>query len=111
MLDNVRSAVRSLLGVAEGAERELDRHSPIEESRQLEDKLHEGVEALERAADSLEQHIAIAEKLAASLPPLTESVTLLTEQLSQLLEVTRPLEIAERDVSRLRGVFRRGRYT
>ena len=45
--------------------------------------------------------------LSDSLPPLTESVTRLTEQLGHVMDVTAPLAAAEREASRLDRLLRR----
>src|SRR5205807_1728284 len=63
--------------------------------------------AVHRAADSMERHVAVVEALADSLPPLTESVTRLTDQLSSLMQITAPVAAAEREVSRLERLFGR----
>ncbi|MGI8921817.1 MAG: hypothetical protein ACR2HD_09155 [Solirubrobacteraceae bacterium] len=107
MLDFARSALRSALGVEQAVQADVERHSPIAGPHRIDEKLHEAVEALHRTADSMERHVAILETLATSLPPLTESVTQLTAQIGQLLELGAPLQAAERDISRLGGLFRR----
>jgi hypothetical protein len=108
-LDFLTAPLRSLLGVAERAETEVARRSPLNETRELEQKLGEAVAAVHHAADSLERHIAVLETLADSLPPLTQSVTRLTDQLSPLLKIAAPLGEAEREVSRVEHLFGRRR--
>jgi hypothetical protein len=112
--DLLTAPLRSLLGIAEDAETEVVRHSPLHQTAELEEKLERAVGALHRSADSLEQHIAVVEKLADSLAPLTESVTRLTDQLAPLLQLARPLgeaeahvAAAEREVSRVEHLFGR----
>jgi hypothetical protein len=107
LLDLVTGPIRSVLGVAQQAERDVERHTPMHETREVEQKLLEGIEAVHRATDSIERHVEVIEALATSLPPLTESVTRLTDQLGELLQITAPLAAAERDVSRLEHLFRR----
>jgi hypothetical protein len=104
-LDLLTRPLRSLLGGAEQVESDVVRHSPLAETRELEVKLAESVAALHRAADSMERHVAVVETLASSLPPLTESVTRLTDQLGELLSLTAPLAAAEREVSRIERLF------
>jgi ABC-type transporter Mla subunit MlaD len=99
-LDFLAAPLRSLLGLAQEAEADVARHSPLHETAELEEKLQQTVGAIHRSADSLEQHIAVLERLADSLAPLTESVTRLTDQLAPLLEIARPLGEAERDLVR-----------
>ena len=60
---------------------------------------------VERSAESLERQILVLGALAEALPPLTESVTRLTNQLGSLLEVTAPLAAAEHGVSRMERLF------
>jgi hypothetical protein len=55
----------------------------------------------------MEKHVSVVDDLASSLPPLTESVTRLTNQLTELLQITAPMAAAERDVSRVERFFRR----
>jgi hypothetical protein len=110
VLDWAKGAVRSAIGAAEhvevDVEADVETHSPVE----IEDKLDEMIAALHRAADSAERHVDVIETLAQSLVPLTESVTRLTNELDQLLEVTAPLLAAEHDVSRVEGFFHRHRH-
>jgi ABC-type transporter Mla subunit MlaD len=110
MLGFLRGPIRFVLGVAERTETDVVAHSPLAETRELEDKLSEAVAAIHRAADSLESHVAVVEALASSLPPLTESVTRLTDQLGELLQLTAPLASAEREVSRIEQFFGRHRH-
>jgi hypothetical protein len=107
MFGFVRGALRSALGVEHAVQTDVERHSPVEESHRIEEKLHEAVDALHRTADVMDRHVAILETLATSLPPLTQSVTKLTDQIGQLLDLGAPLQAAERDISRLGGLFRR----
>jgi ABC-type transporter Mla subunit MlaD len=96
--------LRALLGEAE---HDVVTHSPLGETRNLEARLEEAVAAAHRAAESLERHVEVIDALAGSLPPLTESVTRLTDQLNQVLKITAPLAAAERDVSQLEGLLHR----
>ena len=93
-LDLLAAPLRSLLGIAEHAEDDVAEHSPLGETRDLERKLDDAVSAVHRAADSIERHVAVLETLASSLPPLTQSVTQLTDQLGELLRLTAPLQAA-----------------
>jgi hypothetical protein len=106
-LDFLTAPLRSLLGVAEQAESDVVRHSPVHETHELEQKLGEAVAAVHRSADSLDRHIAVLETLADSLAPLTESVTRLTDQLQPLLRIASPLGAAEREASRVEHLFGR----
>jgi ABC-type transporter Mla subunit MlaD len=106
-LDFLASPLRSLLGEAEHAETEAEHHSPMAQTRELEHKLDDAVAAMHRAADSMNSHVAVVDALAAALPPLTESVHRLTDQLNQVLQMTAPLESAERDISRVEHLFAR----
>jgi ABC-type transporter Mla subunit MlaD len=99
----LRAPLRAVLGGAERAESDVVDHTPLREAQELETKLGEAVAAVHRAADSIERHIAVLEGLADSLPPLTASVTRLTDQLGDLLRLTAPLQEAEQDVSRIEG--------
>jgi cell shape-determining protein MreC len=108
-LDFLVGPLRSLVRVAGQAEREMEHHSPITETRHLEARLEEAVAAVHRAADSMERHVAVVGSLTSSLPALTESVRHLSAQLNELMDLAAPLESAERDVSRLRRLFGRRR--
>jgi hypothetical protein len=108
-LDLLTRPLRSLLGEAEQTEKEVARHSPIGETRELEAKLEAAVHAIHRGTDALESQVQILDALAQSLPPLTEAVTRLTIQIDELLQVTAPLATAERDVSRLEHLLGRHR--
>jgi hypothetical protein len=107
LLDIVTGPLRSVLGVARRAETEVVRRSPLYETREVEERLDDAVKAIHRAADSMEKHVSVVDDLASSLPPLTESVTRLTSQLTELLQITVPLAAAERDISRVERFFRR----
>jgi hypothetical protein len=108
--DFLTAPLRSLLGVTESAEAEVERRNPLRETRELEDRLAEAVVAVHRSADSLERQIAVLETLADALPALTESVTRLTDQLTPLLKVAEPLGAAEREASRVEHFFGRRRH-
>ena len=95
------NAVRSALRLLDGAEHDLEQHAPGEE------RLHEAVGALHRAADSLDRHVEVLEGLAASLPALTDAVARLSEQLTELIGLAAPLEAAERELSGLGHLFHR----
>jgi hypothetical protein len=109
-LDFLAGPLRSLLGIAEQAETNVAARTPLHETRELERRLGEAVEAVHRSADSLERQIAVLETLANSLPPLTESVTRLTDQLVPLLGVIAPIDSAERELSQAEHLFRRHRH-
>ena len=104
ILDPFLNPLRSILGTAE---HEVLEHTPMAETRDIEARLLEAVTAVHRATDSIERHVEVIETLAQSLPPLTESVTRLTNQLGELLTLTAPLAAAERDVSRVTHLFGR----
>jgi hypothetical protein len=108
-LDFLTAPLRSVLGRAEQAEREVVAHSPVGETRELERRLADAVAAVHTAAKSIDRQVEAFESLASSLTPLTESVTKLTDQLGELLHLTAPLEAVERDVSRVERLFGRGR--
>ena len=102
--------VRSAIGAAEHVESDAVSHTPMHQTRELEQAIADACAAVHRSADSLEKHIAVIEALADSLPPLTESVTRLTDELGPLLRATAPLGAAEREVSRAEGFFHRHRH-
>jgi hypothetical protein len=90
-----------VLGPLVGAgERELE---PVEE------RLHDAVAAIHRAADSLDRHVEVLEEVAGTLPALTESVTRLCDQLAGVLALATPVEAVERDIGRIGRIFRRRR--
>ena len=109
LLDIVTGPLRSVLGAAGRAETEVERRSPMYQTREVEERLEDAVSAVHRAADSMERHVVVVDNLASSLPPLTESVTRLTDQISDLLRITAPLAAAERDVSRVERLLHRRR--
>jgi hypothetical protein len=53
--------------------------------------------------------VTVLEGLTDALPALTDSVTRLTDQLGQVLKVTAPLAVAEREISRMEQLFGRRR--
>lgn len=108
-LNLVSRSLRALLGVSEQAETEVMRHTPLHDTEELEAKLADAIAAIHRAADSLERHIAVLESLADSLPQLTQSVTHLTNQLQDVMQITAPLTAAERELSRMERLFGRRR--
>ena len=96
-LDLVTGPLRSLLGVAE--------RSPLSEAGKVEHELTDAVEA-------------VHESLAASVPPLTDSVNALVKELNGLLGVVAPIAAAERDIaateheiSRIERLFGRRRHS
>jgi hypothetical protein len=107
--DLLTGPLRSLFGAAERAEADVERHAPTAEAARIEAKLEEAVAAMHRAADSVERHVAVVEALADSLPPLTESVTHLTNQLQDVIRITAPLAATERELSRMERLFGRRR--
>jgi ABC-type transporter Mla subunit MlaD len=109
-LDSLRGAIRSAIGAAEHVETDVEHHTPAGIERGLDAKLDETIAALHRAAAAGERHVEVLEGVADSLAPLTESVTRLSDQLGVLLDAMAPLEAAERDVSRVEGLFRRRRH-
>jgi len=92
VLDFATNAARSVLGQMGVVEHR------IEHLGEVEDKLHEAVEALHRAAGSLDRHVEALESVGDSLPALTAAVTRLCEQLSAALEMAKPIEEAELEV-------------
>ena len=74
---------------------------------ELEAKLDEAVAAIHRASESLERHVEVLGALSESLPPLTASVTRLTDELGHAMAVTAPIAAAEREASRLDRLLRR----
>lgn len=115
-LDLFTGPLRSLLGVAERAEEDVQQHVP---ASSLEARLEEAVAAVHRTAESLERHAmaveslerhaVVVESLADSLPPLTESVTELTGHLDRLMKFAAPVAAAERELSRMERLFGRKR--
>ncbi len=103
--DFVGDAARSALKLLGGAEHEVEKHSPIEEP------VHEAVAALHHAAESMDRHVEVLEAVAATLPELTGALVKLTDQLSEVLRLARPLEAAEREVAGIGRLFRRRRRT
>lgn len=103
--DFLASPLRSLLGGAEHAETEVEQRSPMAQTRELEHRLDDAVLAMHRAADSMNSHVEVVDALANALPPLTESVHRLSDQLVQVLQMTTPLASAERDMSRVEHLF------
>jgi hypothetical protein len=101
--DFVGDAARSALKLLGGAEHEVEKHSPVEEP------LHEAVAALHHAAESMDRHVEVLEAVAATLPELTGALVKLTDQLSEVLRLARPLEAAEREVAGIGRLFRRRR--
>jgi hypothetical protein len=101
MLDSVRGALRSAIGAAEHVEADVETHSPAG----VEAKLDEMILVLHRTCESAEKHVEVVEALAQSLVPLTDSVSKLTDQINLLLQVTAPLATAERDITRVQGIF------
>jgi hypothetical protein len=101
--DFVGDAARSALKLLGGAEHEVEKHSPIEEPA------HEAVAALHHAAESMDRHVEVLEAVAATLPELTGALVKLTDQLSEVLRLARPLEAAEREVAGIGRLFRRRR--
>ncbi|MBV9311146.1 MAG: hypothetical protein JOZ73_09950 [Solirubrobacterales bacterium] len=105
--DLVTKPLRALLGEAERAEHEATAHSPLPNTQQLEQRLGEAISAAHRTAESVERHVQVIESLADTLPPLTQSVTQLSDQIGHLLRVTAPLSAAERDISKVEGLLHR----
>ena len=106
-LDLLTRPLRALLGEAE---HEAAAHSPLAHTHEIEEHLGEAIKAMHRAAESVERHVQVIESLGDTLPPLTQSVTQLTDQIGHLLRVTAPLAAAERDVSKVEGMFHRRRH-
>jgi hypothetical protein len=116
MLDSLRGAIRSAIGAAEHVETDVkraesgvERHNPLGLERQLDAKLDETLAALHRACGAAERHVEVLEGVAESLVPLTAAVEKLTVELNLLLGVLAPVAAAERDVSRIEGLFHRHR--
>ena len=109
-LDLLTKPLRVLLGEAEHAGHEAAEHSPLPNTHELEQRLGEAISAAHRTAESVEQHVKVIESLADTLPPLTQSVTQLSDQIGHLLGVTAPLAAAERDVSKVEGFLHRRQH-
>jgi tetrahydromethanopterin S-methyltransferase subunit E len=105
MLDMVKGTLRSAIGAAEHVESDVEARSPAA----VEAKLDEMIAVMHRTCESAERHVEVVEALAQSLVPLTDSVSKLTDQINLLLQVTAPLAAAERDMSRVEGIFHRRR--
>lgn len=103
MLDLVKGTLRSAIGAAEHVESDVEAHSPAG----VEAKLDEMISVMHRTCESAERHVEVVEALAQSLVPLTDSVSKLTDQINLLLQVTAPLAAAERDLTRVQGLFHR----
>jgi hypothetical protein len=101
VFDFAINAARSALRLLEGAGQELEKHSTLDE------RLHEGINALQRTADAMEKHIEVLEGLAVSLPALTDAVARLSDQLSEVLHLAAPLEAAEHEAAGLGHLFHR----
>jgi ABC-type transporter Mla subunit MlaD len=92
-----------------GPVRSLLRGSPLHEADEVEQELHDAVEAIHRAAESMERHVEVVDSLASSVPALTDSVNALVNELNGLLGVLAPLAAAEREVTRVERLFGRRR--
>jgi uncharacterized protein YoxC len=92
VLDFATNAARSVLGQIGVVDHR------IEHLTEVEDKLHEAVDALHRTAASLDRHVEAVEALGDSLPALTAAVTQLCDQLTAVLELAAPVEAAEHEV-------------
>lgn len=106
-LDLFAAPLRALLGVSQDAERDVVRHSPLRETRELERELTHAVASIDHAAESMERHVEVVETLATSVPALTESVNALVKELNGLLGVLAPVAAAEHEASRLGHLFGR----
>ena len=94
LTDLAENAVRNVLALFEGAGREVERHTPLEEH------IKESTGALHHTAESLE-------KLVDSLPALTDAVVGLSNQVSELMRLVAPLEAVEHEASRLGHLLHR----
>jgi hypothetical protein len=101
LTDLAENAVRNVLALLEGAGRDVERHTPLEEH------IKESTGALHRTADSLERQIEVLEKLVDSLPALTDAVVGLSGQLTELMALAAPIEAVEHDASRLGHLLHR----
>lgn len=110
LLDSVTGLLRSALGMAESEGSEALSHTPMQDARLAEEHLKELVGALHRAADSAEREVEVVEGLAHSLPPLTEAVTVLSGQITELMAVLAPLAAVENRASRVEHLFGRRRH-
>jgi hypothetical protein len=106
----ITGPLRSVLGLAQRAETDVERHTPLHEALELEDKLEQTIVAVHRSADAMERHVVVVETLAESVPALTEAVTRLTNELNGLLGVIAPIASAEREVSRIEHLLGRRRH-
>ena len=98
------SAARSVLGLVGVADQR------VEGLAGEVGELREAVAAMHRTADAVERHVEVLGEVTEALPALTESVTRLCEQLSALLALATPVEVAERELSGLRRLFHRHRH-
>jgi ABC-type transporter Mla subunit MlaD len=104
LLDPVTGILRGALGAAERVG-----GAPVHDALQAERDVDRLAEAMHRAADTAERHMDSIDRLASAVPALTDSVNHLTETMNGLLETLRPLQSAERDVSKLGHLFGRHR--
>jgi hypothetical protein len=107
LIDSAFAPLRQVLGTAE---REMAKHSPLDEIAEIDDKILDGIEAVRHATESIERHVEVIETLADTLPALTASVTRLTDQIGELLKMTAPIVEAEEDISRVTHFFSRHRH-
>jgi|SRR5579862_1799925 len=105
MLDFVTRPIRWALGVGEH-----DVVEAVQESRDVESNMLDGVRAIENATASIERHVEVIEALATSVDPLRQSVDRLTETVQELVSVLAPVAAAERDVERVGRLFGRRRH-
>jgi hypothetical protein len=105
MLDFVTRPIRWALGVGEH-----DVVGAVQETRDIEANMLDGVRAIENATASIERHVEVIESLATSVDPLRQSVDRLTETVQELVSVLAPVAAAERDVERVGKLFGRRRH-
>jgi hypothetical protein len=72
---------------------------------------------LAETTESIERHVEVIESLATSVPPLTDAVNRLNEQMAALVRLAAPLataehavDTAERDISHVGRLFGRHRH-
>jgi hypothetical protein len=97
MLEFFARPIRSALGFAE--------HEAARPVAGAEHEIAQASSAAHRVADSIEHHIEVVEGLAASIGPLTESVSRLTETMAELVTLLAPMGAAEREVEHVERLF------
>jgi hypothetical protein len=95
------NALRGTLRLLEGAEHDVEKHTPLEEPA------HEAIAALHRTADSMDRRVKVLESVASTLPALVEVLGRLSGQVGEALALAAPLEAVEREAAGIAHLFRR----